>query len=137
MGCLLNLRSTSSLTLIATNLRSNHKNGYVNVVVSGQATHPERLHDVFHDRLEEDEEPVPYKPIPMELSEGFVDKELKILVYTDHQLFERYHRFRLKEGFRKNKEALTIKELMALEVGDFVCTSTTESGSSAGSTRLR
>ena len=56
----------------------------------------------------------------MELSEGFVDKELKVLVYTDHQLFERYHRFRLKEGFRKNKEALTIKELMALEVGDYV-----------------
>ncbi|MGB1636529.1 MAG: transcription-repair coupling factor, partial [Flavobacteriales bacterium] len=106
--------------LIASNLRSNHKNGYVNVVVSGQATQLERLHDVFHDRLEEGEEPVPYKPIPMELSEGFVDKELKMLVYTDHQLFERYHRFRLKEGFRKNKEALTIKELMSLEVGDFV-----------------
>ncbi|MGB2229594.1 MAG: CarD family transcriptional regulator, partial [Flavobacteriales bacterium] len=106
--------------LIATNLRSNHKNGYVNVVVSGQATQLERLHDVFHDRQEENEEPVPYKPIPMELSEGFVDKELKVLVYTDHQLFERYHRFRLKEGFRKNKEALTIKELMALEVGDYV-----------------
>ena len=46
-----------------------------------------------------------------------MDKELKILVYTDHQLFERYHRFRLKEGFRKNKEALTIKELMALGGG--------------------
>ena len=106
--------------LIATNLRANHSNGYVNVVVSGQATQLERLHDVFHDRLEEGEEPVPYKPIPMELSEGFVDKDLKILIYTDHQLFERYHRFRLKEGFRKNKEALTIKELMALEVGDYV-----------------
>ncbi len=106
--------------LISSNLRANHKHGYVNVVVSGQATQLERLHDVFHDRLEEGEEPVPYKPIPMELSEGFVDKELKLLVYTDHQLFERYHRFRLKEGFRKNKEALTIKELMSLEVGDYV-----------------
>jgi transcription-repair coupling factor (superfamily II helicase) len=49
-----------------------------------------------------------------------VDKDLKLLVYTDHQLFERYHRFRLKEGFRKNKQALTLKELMALEPGDFV-----------------
>ena len=48
--------------LIASNLRSNHSNGYVNVVVSGQATQLERLHDVFHDRLEEGEEPVPYKP---------------------------------------------------------------------------
>ena len=106
--------------MIASNLRANHKQGYVNVVVSGQATQLERIHDVFHDKLEEGQEPVPYKPIPIELSEGFVDKDLKILVYTDHQMFERYHRFRLKEGFRKNKEALTIKELMALEVGDFV-----------------
>ena len=106
--------------MIASNLRANHKQGYVNVVVSGQATQLERIHDVFHDKLEEGQEPVPYKPIPIELSEGFVDKDLKILVYTDHQMFERYHRFRLKDGFRKNKEALTIKELMALEVGDFV-----------------
>ena len=106
--------------MIASNLRANHKQGYVNVVVSGQATQLERIHDVFHDKLEEGQEPVPYKPIPIELSKGFVDKDLKILVYTDHQMFERYHRFRLKDGFRKNKEALTIKELMALEVGDFV-----------------
>jgi len=41
-------------------------------------------------------------------------------LYTDHQIFERYHRFRLKEGFRKNKEALTLKELNNLEPGDFV-----------------
>ena len=99
--------------LIATNLRSNHKSGYVNVVVSGQATQLERLHDVFHDRLEEGEEPVPYKPIPMELSEGFVDKELKILVYTDHQLFERYHRFRLKEGFRKPRKNLPLRAVIS------------------------
>ena len=106
--------------MIASNLRANHQQGYVNVIVSGQATQLERIHDVFHDKLEEGEEPVPYKPMPLELSEGFVDKDLKLLVYTDHQMFERYHRFRLKEGFRKNKEALTIKELMSLEIGDFV-----------------
>jgi transcription-repair coupling factor (superfamily II helicase) len=84
--------------------------------VAGQATQIERLHDIFADREEE----VPHHPIPVELSKGFVDKDLKLLVYTDHQLFERYHRFRLKEGFRKNKQALTLKELMALEPGDFV-----------------
>ena len=109
--------------MIATNLIANNRNGYVNVIVSGQATQLERLHDIFTDRQDENGEKspdVPYTPIPMELSEGFVDKELKILVYTDHQLFDRYHRFRLKDGFRKSKEALTIKELMSLEVGDFV-----------------
>ena len=109
--------------MIATNLIANHRNGYVNVIVSGQATQLERLHDIFTDRQDENGEKspdVPYKPIPMELSEGFVDKALKILVYTDHQLFDRYHRFKLKDGFRKSREALTIKELMGLEVGDFV-----------------
>ena len=109
--------------MIATNLIANNRNGYVNVIVSGQATQLERLHDIFTDRQDENGEKcpdVPYTPIPMELSAGFVDKDLKVLVYTDHQLFDRYHRFRLKDGFRKSKEALTIKELMALEVGDFV-----------------
>jgi transcription-repair coupling factor (superfamily II helicase) len=109
--------------MIATNLIANNRNGYVNIIVSGQATQLERLHDIFTDRQDENgakSPDVPYKPIPMELSQGFVDKGLKILVYTDHQLFDRYHRFRLKESFRKSKEALTIKELMALEVGDFV-----------------
>lgn len=102
--------------MIASNLIANNKNGYVNMIVSGQATQLERLYDIFSDREDE----VPYKPIPMELSQGFVDKGLKILVYTDHQLFDRYHRFKLRENFRRSKEALTIKELMALEVGDFV-----------------
>tara|TARA_B100000683_G_C12505210_1_gene558906 strand:- start:3117 stop:5756 length:2640 start_codon:yes stop_codon:yes gene_type:complete len=102
--------------MISSNLIANGRNGYVNVIVSGQATQLERLHDIFTDR----EDDAPYNPIAMELSEGFVDKALKILVYTDHQLFDRYHRFRLKEGYKKSKEALTIKELMALEVGDFV-----------------
>ena len=109
--------------MIATNLIANNRNGYVNVIVSGQATQLERLHDIFSDRQDENGEKspdVPYTAIPMELSQGFVDKDLKVLVYTDHQLFDRYHRFRLKDGFRKSKEALTIKEMMALEVGDFV-----------------
>lgn len=102
--------------MITSNLQANHRQGYHNVIVAGQATQIERLHDIFADREEE----VPHHPIPVELSNGFVDKDLKLLVYTDHQLFERYHRFRLKEGFRKNKQALTLKELMALEPGDFV-----------------
>ena len=83
--------------LITSNLQANHRQGYHNVIVAGQATQIERLHDIFADREAE----VPHHPIPIELSQGFVDKELKLLVYTDHQLFERYHRFRLKEGFKK------------------------------------
>ena len=102
--------------LITSNLQANHRQGYHNVIVAGQATQIERLHDIFADREAE----VPHHPIPIELCQGFVDKQLKLLVYTDHQLFERYHRFRLKEGFKKSKQALTLKELSALQPGDYV-----------------
>jgi len=102
--------------MLGKNLRNNHKNGYINVITSGQPKQIERLYNIFEDRKEE----APFKPIPVELSEGFVDKERKILCYTDHQIFERYHRFHLKEGFRKNKESMTLKELNNLEPGDYV-----------------
>ena len=116
MEFLSNSTFNKNFDMIASNLIANNKNGYVNMIVSGQATQLERLYDIFSDRKDE----VLYKPIPMELSQGFVDKGLKILVYTDHQLFDRYHRFKLRENFRRSKDTLTIKELMALEGGDFV-----------------
>jgi transcription-repair coupling factor (superfamily II helicase) len=56
----------------------------------------------------------------LDLHEGFIDPELKLALYTDHQIFERYHRYRLKEGFRRNAQALTLKELTQLKPGDLV-----------------
>ncbi len=53
------------------------------------------------------------------LFQGFVDEDENIVCYTDHQLFERYHRFRLKNGYAK-KQALSLKALTELEVGDYV-----------------
>ena len=53
------------------------------------------------------------------LHEGFIDKDIKIACYTDHQIFERYHRFYLRDGYA-SKEALTLKELYDLRPGDFV-----------------
>ena len=102
--------------LLGSNLRNNRQQGYTAVVTAAQPRQIERLYDIFEDRGEEP----PFTPLVAELSEGFVDKRNKVLCYTDHQIFERYHRFRLKEGFRKSKEAITLKELMALEPGDFV-----------------
>lgn len=102
--------------LLGNNLRNNRENGYATVVTAGQSRQIERLYDIFEDRGEEP----PFSPLLAELSEGFVDKRNKITCYTDHQIFERYHRFKLKEGFRKSKEALTLKELSNLEPGDFV-----------------
>jgi transcription-repair coupling factor (superfamily II helicase) len=102
--------------LLGTNLANNVKQSYTCVVAAGQPKQIERLYQIFEDK----DHAVNFTPLAMELSEGFVDKENKLLIYTDHQIFERYHRFRLKEGFKKSKEAITLKEIMALQPGDYV-----------------
>jgi transcription-repair coupling factor (superfamily II helicase) len=102
--------------LLSTNLANNAKSGYTNVIAAGQPKQIERLYQIFSDK----DHAINFTPLTVEFSEGFIDKENKILVYTDHQIFERYHRFRLKEGFKNSKEALTIKEIMSLQPGDYV-----------------
>jgi transcription-repair coupling factor (superfamily II helicase) len=102
--------------LLGTNLANLEKQGYTCIIAAGQPKQVERLYQIFEDK----DHAVHFTPITVEFSEGFVDKETKLLVYTDHQLFERYHRFRLKEGFKKGKDALTLKEILSLQPGDFV-----------------
>lgn len=102
--------------LLIQKLNENTKEGYTNYIFSGNEKQTERLSKIFEDLNAQ----VSFTPVSDEIAEGFADKALKIACYTDHQIFERYHRFYLKEGFRKNKEALTIKELSSLQPGDFV-----------------
>jgi len=64
--------------------------------------------------------PLKYEMMLLALHEGFIDHDLKILVYTDHQIFNRYHRFKLKERYKKSKQTITIKELTGLHKGDYV-----------------
>jgi len=102
--------------LLIENLQQNEEKGYANFLFSSNEKQVERLEKIFEDLQAK----VEFTPILSEISEGFVDKELKICCYSDHQIFERYHRFYLKEGFKKSKEALTLKELSSLQPGDFV-----------------
>jgi transcription-repair coupling factor (superfamily II helicase) len=102
--------------MLSENLRENYRNKILNLLVAANPKQIERLYSIFEDKDHE----VLFKPLVLELSEGFIDRQLEIACYTDHQIFDRYHRFRLKEGFKKNKEALTLKELSGLEPGDFV-----------------
>ncbi|MGB0165432.1 MAG: transcription-repair coupling factor [Luteibaculum sp.] len=87
-----------------------------NVIVCSNTKQVERLYRIFEDQQKE----VNFTPIPLGLAEGFEDHEIQLLCYTDHQIFERYHRFRLKEGFKKNQQSLTLKEISQLKPGDFV-----------------
>lgn len=105
--------------LLGKDLEEKRDAGYQTLIVSGQARQIERLYAIFED-LGEGKEKVAFTPVNLDLNEGFVDQDLKISCYTDHQIFERYHRFRLKEGFKKNSQALTVKELNQLQKGDLV-----------------
>jgi len=102
--------------LLIENLQKNIEKGYENFLFCSGEKQIERLERIFEDL----DAKVKFHPILDQISEGFIDHDLKICCYTDHQIFERYHRFYLKEGFKKNKEALTLKELSTLQPGDFV-----------------
>jgi transcription-repair coupling factor (superfamily II helicase) len=101
--------------LLMKNLRENKNKGYTNYIACVSEQQAKRFHDIF----EEMEEAVPYKTIVFSMFQGFVDTLNKIVCYTDHQIFERYHKFHLKNGYAK-KQAITLKELTNLEVGDYV-----------------
>ena len=105
--------------LLEENLRRQAAEGYRAFILSDNPKQTERLQAVFQASENNTKAPVQFTPVEISLNAGFVDHDLKILCYTDHQLFERYHKFRLREGFGR-KEALTIKELYNLNPGDYV-----------------
>ncbi|HPH24686.1 MAG TPA: transcription-repair coupling factor, partial [Chitinophagaceae bacterium] len=75
----------------------------------------ERLYSIFKDLNTE----INFVPVATSIHEGFIDHDLKVVCYTDHQIFQRYHKYRVKQAFNKNK-ALTLKTLRDLQPGDFV-----------------
>lgn len=102
--------------LLKEDLLARTKVGFSNLIFSNQPKQIERLYQIFEDIGGG----VEFTPMHLALHEGFIVPELKLVCYTDHQIFERYHRFKLKEGFRQAKQALTLKELYNLQKGDFV-----------------
>jgi transcription-repair coupling factor (superfamily II helicase) len=101
--------------LLIENLNSNHNDGYTNYISCVSEQQAKRFKDIFDDVEQE----VHYKTIVASLYNGFIDHENRIACYTDHQIFERYHKFHLKNGYSK-KQAITLKELTNLEIGDYV-----------------
>jgi transcription-repair coupling factor (superfamily II helicase) len=75
----------------------------------------ERLFIIFQDLKEE----IHFNPIATSIHEGFIDEDIKIVCYTDHQIFQRYHKYKVKQAYNKNK-ALTLRALRELQPGDYV-----------------
>ncbi|WP_191858251.1 transcription-repair coupling factor [Hanstruepera ponticola] len=101
--------------LLIDNLNANHEKGYTNYIACVSEQQAKRFHDIFNDVDQE----VHYQTIVLSLFQGFIDHDNKIICYTDHQIFERYHKFHLKNGYAK-KQAITLRELTNLEIGDYV-----------------
>jgi transcription-repair coupling factor (superfamily II helicase) len=89
--------------------------GYQIFLFAEQVKQLERLSQIFSDLSTS----IDFIPVNTAIHEGFIDDHLKIVCYTDHQIFQRYHKYRVKQAFSKNK-ALTIKTLRELQPGDFV-----------------
>ena len=101
--------------LLIEQLNSFHDKGYINLIACVSEQQAKRFEDIFDDIEEE----VQYTCIVLSLYQGFIDHDLKLVCFTDHQIFDRYHKFHIKDGFNK-KQAITLKELNTLEIGDFV-----------------
>ncbi|RIJ48593.1 transcription-repair coupling factor [Maribellus luteus] len=101
--------------LLGANLVEHQNNGYELFILSSQEKQFERLQAIFKDTNVR----VRFNPIPFVLHEGFIDHDIKACFYTDHQIFERYHRFKLKTR-KAQREAISLQELNKLHPGDYV-----------------
>ncbi|WP_438977845.1 transcription-repair coupling factor [Polaribacter sp.] len=101
--------------LLIDDLNEYHKAGFTNYIFCANDQQAKRFHDIFDDA----EQKVHYETVVFPLYQGFIDIDNKLVCYTDHQIFERYHKFRLKNGYAK-KQAITLQELNKLEIGDYV-----------------
>ena len=91
--------------------------GYKLIILSDSAKQIERLHNIFEDRGDD----ITFEPVLRTLHEGFVDEDLKLCVFTDHQIFDRFHKYNLKsDRARSGKLALSLKELNQIEKGDYI-----------------
>ncbi len=104
-----------NFNLLIRDLKRHQKEGFEVLIFSDNPKQIERFYNIFDD-LKAD---IKFSPAPVAIREGFIDRDLKLVCYTDHQIFERYHKYQLRQGFSKNK-AITLKALRELKQGDYV-----------------
>ena len=103
--------------LLIDDLQHRTKDGYRIYILADQVKQTDRLKAIFDDK----ESGIQFVPVDHALHEGFIDQSAKICCYTDHQIFERYHRVTLRsENARRGKAIITLKEINQLQVGDYV-----------------
>ena len=101
--------------MLVENLVDNERMGLVNIICSESEKQIERLQNIFHEL----DPTLKVQSLPISIREGFLDHSVRIACYTDHQIFERFHRYKSTQKTSKTK-ALTLKELKTLQPGDYV-----------------
>ncbi len=113
---------SKNFKLLIQNLKDNSEKGISNIIVSDNAKQLKRIRAIIDDIEPDnnfDRDNIFYSTINLSIHEGFIDEDLKIACYTDHQIFNRYHKFHLKDGF-SIKQAITLKDFYDLKPGDYV-----------------
>jgi transcription-repair coupling factor (superfamily II helicase) len=101
--------------MLINDLKAHDKRLYSVFLFAENPKQLERLHSIFTDLKAE----IQFTPVPTAIHEGFIDEDLKVVCYTDHQIFQRYHKYKVKQAYNKNK-ALTLRALRELQPGDYV-----------------
>lgn len=104
-----------NFSLLTEALLKKQKEGFQIYLFAESPKQLERLHSIFEDNGSN----VHFNPVNLSISQGFQDFDHQVLVYTDHQIFQRYHKYKVKQAYTKG-QALTLKMLRELQPGDFV-----------------
>ena len=114
--------------LLTQSLKDYLLQGYKLYILADSEKQTARLRDIFNSKEIDSEaettsvaDSIPFIPVNRTIHEGFVDNDLKVCFFTDHQIFDRFHKYSLKsDKARQGKMALTMKELQEMEPGDFL-----------------
>ena len=110
---------SKNFNLLIDDITEHKVEGYRIIVFSESSKQLSRIQAILNDINHNDEEHRDFETETIAIHGGFIDEDLKVCCYTDHQIFERYHRFHLRDNF-STKQAITLKDLYELKPGDFV-----------------
>lgn len=103
--------------LVSQSLKEYQDKGFAIYICSDSLKQTERIKAIFEDRGDD----ITFTAVQRTLHEGFIDNKQRVCIYTDHQIFDRYHKFNLKsERARSGKVALSLKELNEFQIGDYI-----------------
>ena len=110
---------SKNFNLLIDDIAAHKEEGYRVIVFSESSKQLSRIQAILNDINHNDESHRDFETATIAIHGGFIDEDLKVCCYTDHQIFERYHRFHLRDNF-STKQAITLKDLYELKPGDYV-----------------